>query len=806
MALFNKQISSLINGISQQPDSTKYDSQSRLQENFLSSAATGLMKRAPTTFIKNLGVISEEAYIRVIDRDKHEKYILVVDGGTIRVFDISGEEKVVNAPQGMSYLNLASGISKQEFSSLTIADTTILLNKTVTVDKESITVPARDPEALVVVREGKYGKRYSIKLFDATGGLLDTAEYQVPDGSDSSHTAAADTTNIAAGLTASLLHGLNLSGITGYTVVQEGNLIWITNPNDFEIATEDGFGDIAMYPIKDSVALFSDLPIKAPDGFRTAIAGDTNGVVSSSYIVEAKKNSDVALQGIEFPATKWVESNKPGVSLGFVSSTAPHALRREANGEFTFEPIEYGARVVGDEDTAEDPSFVDDKINGIFFNANRLGFLSSESVSLSEAGNFFGFYPTSVATLLAADPVIFTVSSPDVAILRHAVPFNEQVILFSDKHQFVMTSEGNINNSSVGVQSATDFEINSNVAPLVAGNNIYFANNQSAYTEVREYFVADFAANKDAANVTAHVPSYIPSGVNWIASADNARTVIMTSEQDLSTMYVYQVMWSGNEKLQSAWHEFNFNGYEIIGGDFIGTRLYFMIRKVGTSEVILETIDFADTPREYAAEYIIYVDNRVRSDETDVTVSYNAVDNATTFTLPYVDEDRFVVINGDTSDVKYGNQLTYTISGYDVVVPGDKTLSTLWFGNTYSSKYQFGSVYLKESTNNGEKAVTAGRTQVLKALINYDNTAQFDVVVELEGRQAKTTSFFGRVKGGIASIFGKVAIATGVFKIPVNGLNNKTKITIENNSHLPSNIQFAEFLVRYQNNTGRRAP
>lgn len=799
MALLNKQISSLVGGVSQQPDSTKFDSQSRLQENYLSSVAKGLLKRAPTTFIKNLGVISEDAFVKFIERDKNENYILVIDNGTIRVFDLDGTEKTVNA-SSTSYLSLSGQVPKQSYATLTIADKTVIVNKTVEVEQDTNTTDARNPEALIVVKEGKYGKTYKARIFDDNGVSIDTAGYTVPDGSDASHTAMADTTYIAT----QLANSLRADVPSNFTVVNEGNIIWIrTTGADFEIATEDGFGDIAMYAIKDSVSLFSDLPTKAPNGYKVNVAGETDGVISSSYVVEAKRNADTALEGISFPLVTWEESVDKGIKLGFVDSTMPHGLTREADGTFTFEPIEYGNRTVGDEETAEDPSFVGDKINGVFFHANRLGFLSGESVSLSESGNIFNFYPTSIATLLAADPVIFTVNSTKVSILRHAVPFNEQVLLFSDKHQYILMSEGNVTNSSISIQEATDFEINSDVSPLPVGNNIYFANNSGEYTEVREYFVADFAANKDASNVTAHLPSYIPKGINWMVSADNARTVVMTSSEDLTKMYVYQVLWNGEQKAQSAWHTFTFNDYEIIGGEFLGSKLYVLLRQSGSEGVYLQTLDFSDSTIENGSPFIIYLDNRISS--SNCNVSYDSVTDVTTFVSDvYFDENNFTVVDADYTSNRYGEVVqNFTMVDNTVEISGDYTSRTLWFGNTYSSKYQFGSVFLKEGEG---VSVTAGRTQVLKTLVNYDTSARFDVVVELDGRTPTTTSFYGRVKGSSANTFGKVITSSGVFKVPVNGKNTSTKITIQNESHLPSNIQFAEFLIRYQNNTGQRAP
>ena len=70
-------------------------------------------------------------------------------------------------------------------------------------------------------------------------------------------------------------------------------------------------------------------------------------------------------------------------------------------------------------------------MSDIFFHRNRLGFISGESIVMSRAGEFFKFFPETTTTILDADPIDVNVSHVKVSNLRHAIPFAEELLLFS---------------------------------------------------------------------------------------------------------------------------------------------------------------------------------------------------------------------------------------------------------------------------------------------------------------------------------------------------------------------------------------
>ena len=135
MALINTSLANLVQGVSQQPDTLRFDGQCEEQINALSSVTDGLKKRPNSRYIKNLvnSAIAEGAFVHFIDRDKQEKYVLIINNNTIQVFNLfTGPNTVTinNATTGFTGNNqyLVSSNPRDELKALTVGDTTFLLN------------------------------------------------------------------------------------------------------------------------------------------------------------------------------------------------------------------------------------------------------------------------------------------------------------------------------------------------------------------------------------------------------------------------------------------------------------------------------------------------------------------------------------------------------------------------------------------------------------------------------------------------------------------------------------------------------
>ncbi len=187
MALINTSVPNLIQGVSQQPDATRFDGQCEEQENALSSVAEGLKKRPNTRHIAKLldTAIDENSFVHFINRSDTEKYCITQDNNTLRVHNaLTGVQCTVTEQSTSDFTisnnevstagtYLDSVLARKNIKPLTIGDSTFLLNK----DKQtalSLTESTSDlsDEALIFIKQGDYKKKYGfeIKGKQRTGG------------------------------------------------------------------------------------------------------------------------------------------------------------------------------------------------------------------------------------------------------------------------------------------------------------------------------------------------------------------------------------------------------------------------------------------------------------------------------------------------------------------------------------------------------------------------------------------------------------------------------------------------------------
>ena len=201
MALLSSPVSSLINGVSQQPASLRFPSQVEAQDNAYSSISSGLTKRHPSQYVAGplTGVNNVTGtFSHLINRDSSERYCVLAypSGGdaVVKVFDLlTGTAKdVYDAETGGSLVTapklayLYSTDMAANLRAVSVVDHTWLVNSSVTTAMDSgppTLTPTRKNEALVVIWKYKHGHTYKIKVEDKTFQYR-TRESSVSEGDD----------------------------------------------------------------------------------------------------------------------------------------------------------------------------------------------------------------------------------------------------------------------------------------------------------------------------------------------------------------------------------------------------------------------------------------------------------------------------------------------------------------------------------------------------------------------------------------------------------------------------------------------
>ena len=769
MTLISQSIPNLINGVSQQPPSLRLNTQAELQENGLSSVVSGLSKRPSTTHKANLGTIAnlDKAFIHTIRRDENEFYSMVVDtSGVIRVFDKDGTAKTVTN-NAASYLSGLTDPSK-ELSAVSIADSTFIVNKNTVIAKDTTTSPTRNPEALVYVKQADYSSTYRLVL--TKGGSTGTVEFATKSSTqaDTEETQFAErgaSTDIIAqnldtfsATTVSIDYYTDItdgSAVTGLTITRYGSVLHIqsTDTTDFQVEVGDSHGGDHLLVFKDETADFKKLPTEAPADFVIKVSGDNQKAQDDYYV---KFTSEEV----------WKETIEPDALTKLDASTMPHKLSKLISGDFQFDTVSYKDRLVGDEDTNPFPSFIGFTLSDIFFHRNRLGVLADENVIFSRAGEFvdFDFFRKSVLTIVDSDPIDVAVSSNKVSILKHAVPFNESLLLFSDLTQFKVTADPVLTPETINVANTTEFEASLRAKPAQAGKYVYFASKRGAWSGMWEYFVDTDTDTNDATEITAHIPEYLDGEIKNIQASSNEDMLIAQTDNDPTALYVYRYYWQGREKLQASWSRWVFSG-DVIGYSFNLADITILIKR--GNDLYLERINLSvdDATTYTSSAFSIHLDRRVRL-ETGGTTS-----------LPYTDSDAIYV--DQTGKIIELSEVAGKLSDNEVV----------FAGVPFTFKYEFSEPVVKQDN----KPVTTGHLQIRNYAVVYNNTGFFEVDVTPLKRATYTRNFTGRIVGGANNILNQAAIDSGTYRFGVLGKAGDVTITLKSSSHLPCTFQSAEW-------------
>lgn len=794
MPLITTSVPNLVQGVSQQPDNLRYPGQGDSQKNAYSTVVDGLSKRPNTRHIAVLygTPIEDDALIHFNVRDQSNNHVFVLDDGggstiTTKAFNLTNGSEVTTtaSASAVSYLSTTNPLG--DLKALTVADYTFIVNKAKTVAMTSDASAALAEEALVFVKQGDYEKNYTVSL--------DGADKVATSGASSAGSDEADSEHIAAEIVTAM------GSVAGYTFTRNGSVIKIAKSSAMTISVSDGLANTGLGLVFKEVDALTDLPQKAFDGFRVKVRGDVE-LSQDDYYVKFETKDDAA-----FGEGSWVEDIGYGVKTTIDKTTMPvvmiptidastgliTAYTLECAGE-TSASTAWTNRTAGDWNpttevgTNPDPSFVGTKINDIFFFKNRLGFLTDNAVVFSEADSYFNFFRTTVLSLLDSAPIDVGLAHTKVSLLKHAIPFQEKLVLFSPQSQFVLRGTDLLTPKTVNVSPITEYDVDEDVKPLALMNFVYFPFKRGNFHGIYEFFVDKDTDVFDASEITAQAPRYVPTSIRNLVGTPAEDVIVASTGDNLKHLYVYKYFWENKEKIQSAWSRFEF-AHSVLGCGFVGSDLYMVTKDA--SKTYVEKMPMEAGLKEVSYDFVIHLDRRLDGPGlTHIRRSAGSTtDLATNITgLPY-DPEGAVVYTSDGS-----RHTVERTSASACTVDYDLTgFSSWWLGFEYDMEYEFSTQTLKQPTERGGRSTSNFTYQTLRnGAIDYADTGHFKIEVTPLYRDTYTYPFNPAFLGA-DSLVETLILDDGSFRFPIHARHDEVTIKITSSSALPMKILGAEF-------------
>jgi hypothetical protein len=549
MTAISQRIPNFIGGVSQQADEKMLLGQVKDALNCYPDITLGLLKRPGGKFLGRLASITANtantaAWFSMF-RDNQEKYIATISSaGVPRVWNLlTGLAGTITYPTGKqaSIESYLTATDYRSIKTLTINDFTYIVNSEKTVTAKTAPTWNAKRQATLIVTAVDHDNAYSVTINSTT------FTYTSP---------SSNSGNLVIGTVMNGISNAITSGFATKTIID--NTIYLTFNSDTDVSASGGPDGKYIRAFQDSINTFSSLPEQAKHEQVVKI----NNTTASQDDFYLKFVADDGDKGKGY----WEETIAPNVSKGINENTMPIALIRTGLSPLTFRatfldgsetinglPLLWEPRLVGDDDSNSHPSFVDNTIQDIFLFNNRLGFLTEDNVSMSQAGDYYNFYHKSATTITAADPIDLSCASIKPAIVRSVVPITQGLLLFSDSQQFLMEAEnGAWTPANCAISTIANYECDRYLKPIDLGSTVLYASRNQSWSRVFEIFTRGQRETPTVTETTKIVPEWVPQDItDSVGSAQNG--LWAASGRASSTLYLYKFFEQGDERPMAAW-------------------------------------------------------------------------------------------------------------------------------------------------------------------------------------------------------------------------------------------------------------
>jgi hypothetical protein len=791
MAAVTQRIPNYLGGVSQQTDDLKFTGQLRSCFNAYPDPTFGLIKRPGGKFLVELrnsdnAIVAPGTYTNgkwfSIFRDSTEQYIGVIYESNIKIWSlIDGSSKTVNYGAGAtSYL---SG-QKDDYDILTINDYTFITNKNVVVEPLASTLYSYGNKATVRLTGVDYGSVYSITLNGTTISYTTfNAEATITTPSQTSRTVTAD----------AILNSLvaSVNGLSGFTAARIGTSIEISSSASFSISIKGGLDGEGLNAYQDKVDNISKLPKESENGRVVEVTNSVN--TEDNYYLKFIAENGVSGGGY------WEETFRPDVSPGLTNSTMPHQLIRQADGTFLFQRATWEPRLVGDDLTNEHPSFVGKTIKQLFFFNNRLGALTDENVSMSQAGDYFNFYANSALTSIASDPVDIACSSIRPATLHAVVPVAQGLLLFSRSQQFLMSgSNGVFTPGGTTIKTISNYEMDVDNDPVDLGTTVAFISKTPSYVRVFEMQTRGQDESPIVQDISRIVPEWIPATIDQVVSSPQ-NSLLSLGSTESRDIYLFRYYSNGEQRELQSWFNWRASGHIIHHA--VDRDVFWAVVEQQQSYVV-QKISLIQSPS--ASAFLTTdgskVDPRLDMWATPSSIVYNSTpgDEYTKVYLPYKHDSNLTLCvataNPNLTTPTYSNsglviypQVFQDGTGYYAKIPElDLSGEDLIVGYSYEMDLELPQVYYRSGDN---LQVTDYTASLSIARMKFKLGLGGDVEFKLKAKGRSEWSETKGVKSADYYLANDIPfVNTSEFTIPIHQRSENIHLRIFSDSPFPVSL------------------
>ena len=585
---------------------------------------------------------------------------------------------------------------------------------------------------------------------------------------------------------------------TGITAVVIGNGIYLHSSSAFSVEIPDK--DL-MRVMQEQINDVSELPTQCRDGYIIKVANSASSD-DDDYFLRFDGNDDLDGPG------SWVECAEPGIIKSLDATTMPHVLQRQADGDFLVKKYSWEDRVVGDDNTNELPSFVDNKINRVLFFRNRLALLSGENVILSRPGELTvpSFFAKTALAVSSVDPIDISCSSTFPSDLFDGLEVAGGLLVFSTNQQFLLSSDAEIlNPDTAKLRSISTYNYNKDLPPISLGVSVGYIDNSGKYTRFNE--MGNVAREQEPIIIETSklVSTLVPKDIDLLTNSRENQLVLF-GKTNTDIVYCYKYLISGEERIQQSWFKWKLNNP--IKYHFIIDDEYFILDTDNFLQKInLMQQDTDPSIDENSVNYLIHLDNWT----TVGNGSYSTTTKLTTFAnqSDWIDQvttpnGTLVLVDIDSGATRIGRYAECTVTNTDdFTVPGDWSTGTFYIGYLYEYNVKFPTFYLTQAQGKQSKSDVNSSLVIHRVKLNFGKSGLYSSTLERTGKDDYTETYESTFADEYLTSDAPY-VPDQIQTVPVYEANNNVKLTLKSSHPAPATLHALSWEGDYSPRNYRR--
>jgi hypothetical protein len=226
---------------------------------------------------------------------------------------------------------------------------------------------------------------------------------------------------------------------------------------------------------------------------------------------------------------------------------------------------------VGDANSSPTPNFFGGRITMLAVFQDRLLIGSGGTINTSRSGDYFNFFRQTVLNIMDDDPIEMYAYGSEGDVLRHAVMYDKDLIIFGDLYQYAISGRAVLTAKAPLVALISAHENAGAARPRASGNFVFYGKHGESRTSMHQLRIGELTASPVSDDVSAQLDTYLKGTPVQLLTLTAPNAVLMRTDAEPNVIYTFMYLDSQSERLIDSWSRWE---YEPVLGEVCGMTSY----------------------------------------------------------------------------------------------------------------------------------------------------------------------------------------------------------------------------------------